>query len=428
MTSVTRCPRPSETGSSASDRAARASGREIHLRCGDPNCATRAEVTTLAPTCPACGELFDLWMPRLATGPAALRDRWRARRLGTGPEDRSGVWRFRELLPAIYGVEEIVTLGEGNVPLLTAPRSAAYAGVDHLLVKHLGWNPTGSFKDTGMTVAVTHARHLGAERVACASTGNTAAAVAAYAARAGLPARVFVPRGATAPTKIAQTLDYGAVVEEVDGTFDDAFTAMMRALGPDTYAVNSVNPFRLEGQKTAVVELLEQLDWIVPEYLVVPGGNLGNTAAVGKGLEELLALGLIDRLPRLVVVQAEGANPLARAWRAGSDTVTPVTAPRTAATAIQIGAPRSWRRALHTLRLTDGLVTDVTDAEIDDAKAVLGREGIGCEPASATTLAGVRRLVRDGAIPPTASIVALLTGHTLKDPDYIVRSHAAAAA
>jgi threonine synthase len=160
----------------------------------------------------------------------------------------------------------------------------------------------------------------------------------------------------------------------------------------------------------------------------VPGGNLGNTAAVGKGLEELLALGLIDRLPRLVVVQAEGANPLARAWRAGSDTVTPVTAPRTAATAIQIGAPRSWRRALHTLRLTDGLVTDVTDAEIDDAKAVLGREGIGCEPASATTLAGVRRLVRDGAIPPTASIVALLTGHTLKDPDYIVRSHAAAAA
>jgi threonine synthase len=297
----------------------------------------------------------------------------------------------------------------------------AASRVARLLFKHLGWNPTGSFKDTGMTVGITEAKRAGATRVACASTGNTAASMAAYAARAGLPARAYLPRGAVSGAKLAQAIDYGAEIVEVDGNFDAALARLVAGAGTGEYFVNSLNPFRLEGQKTVVFELLDQLQWSAPDFIVVPGGNLGNVSAFGKAIEELVASGLIVKRPRLVVVQAEGANPFARLWRSGAGVLEPQRDPQTEATAIRIGAPASWKKALRALRFTSGLAMDVSEDAIRDAKAAIGREGIGCEPASATTLAAVDQLSADGRIDRDATVVAILTGHVLKDPDYIIR-------
>jgi threonine synthase len=245
--------------------------------------------------------------------------------------------------------------------------------------------------------------------------------MAAYAARGGLPARAYLPKGAVAAPKLAQTLEYGAEVVDVDGNFDAALSQLLTDANRDDYFLNSVNPFRLEGQKTALFGLLEQLAWQPPDYIVLPGGNLGNVSAFGKGLEELLAAGLIARPPRLVVVQAAGANPFVRLWRSGAATLEPVEHPETAATAIRIGAPCSWKKALRALRQTGGTAVDVSEDEIADAKAAIGREGIGCEPASATTLAAVRQLTAAGVIGSESSVVAILTGHMLKDPDFITR-------
>jgi threonine synthase len=276
--------------------------------------------------------------------------------------------------------------------------------VSRLQFKHLGWNPTGSFKDLGMTVAVTEARARGAKVVACASTGNTAASMAAYAARAGIKARVYLPKGKLSRAKVAQSLDYGAEVVEIDGNFDNALTL-------------------IEGQKTVMFELMEQLDWSPPDYVVVPGGNLGNSSAFGKALKELHAAGLIQKVPRLVIVQAAGANALVRTVAAGGKRLEVVSNPATCATAISIGSPRSWRKALNALRITEGTVLDVSDEEILEAKSVIGRDGIGCEPASATTLAGLKRLRASGKIQEGDHVVAILTGHVLKDPDIILKMH-----
>ena len=339
--------------------------------------------------------------------------------------DRSGVWRFREFLPAPDAAEAIVTLQEGNVPLLSAGRSAAWAGLDSVSFKHLGWNPTGCFKDLGMTVGMTEARHHGVKTVACASTGNTAASLSAYAARAGIAARVYLPKGAVSLAKLAQSLDHGAEVVEIDGNFDRALEQLLSTASDDLYFLNSINPFRIEGQKTVIFELLDQLEWQAPDYIVVPGGNLGNTSAFGKALEELRDAGMIDKLPRLVVVQAAGASPFARMCQAGRTHLDPVREPETVATAIRIGAPRSWKKALRALCLTGGTALYVTDDEIGEAKTVIGHDGIGCEPASATTLAGIRKLVSSGVMPRSASVVAVLTGHLLKDTEYVMKYGAA---
>jgi threonine synthase len=343
------------------------------------------------------------------------------------PEDASGVWRFREMLP-IDAQQPLVTLREGNTPLYEAPRAASYSGLDQLWLKHQGANPTGSFKDTGMTAAVTHAVHLGAKQLACASTGNTAASLAAYAARAGVRAVILVPRGQVSSAKLGQSMDYGAAVLELDGNFDAAMR-VVRELAEDgsLYLVNSLNPMRVEGQKTVSLEIMEQRSWRVPDHVVVPGGNLGNISALGKGFIELRRWGLIDRLPRFTVVQAEGAAPFARLFaeraRNPEAKIVPIENPRTLATAIRIGAPVSWRRGLRVLAETQGMVLTVTEQEIADAKAVIGRDGIGCEPASATTVAGIRRLVADGRIRKGESVVAVLTGHLLKDTDYTAKYH-----
>jgi threonine synthase len=300
--------------------------------------------------------------------------------------------------------------------LLARDAVAQYAGVDSIFLKHEGHNPSGSFKDRGMTAAVTQARRIGARAVACASTGNTSASLSAYAAQAGIPSFVFVPEGNVASGKLAQTVAYGARTLQIKGDFDVCLRLAREAsdkLG--VYLVNSVNPFRIEGQKTIVLEMLQQLGWNAPDWIALPAGNLGNTSAFGKALAEAHSFGLIDRVPRLLAVQAAGAAPFARGFAEQFVTRHKVNA-ETRATAIKIGDPASWDRAVRAIAATAGVVESVTDEEIFASKAVIDRCGVGCEPASAASLAGVRALAQRGVIKRGERVVAVLTGHLLKDP------------
>jgi threonine synthase len=318
----------------------------------------------------------------------------------------------------------IVTRPEGNTNLYRSSALSEYVGLEPpLMLKHEGENPTGSFKDRGMTVAVTVAKALGKRAVACASTGNTSASMAAYAAPCGMRAYVFIPEGRIAYGKLGQSLAYGARTIQVRGNFDVAMSLVERAChARDVYLVNSMNPFRIEGQKSIGFELLQDLEWEPPDWIVLPGGNLGNSSAIAKGLQELHAMGLLKRLPRMAVIQAAGANPLVRAWSSGADLV-PVAEPNTIATAIRIGHPVSWRKALRGIRAMNGVVEQVSDAEILDAKARVDAAGIGAEPASCAAVAGLRKLVAAGTIPRGAHVVVVLTGHVLKDPDATVGYH-----
>src|ERR1700741_2245489 len=418
----------------ASPRSAHSIGAAVQ-RCIRPVCGASFGIRERIYVCRNCAGPLEIATPLPSANEAiALRARWRSRSGSLDPRDRSGVWRFREVLP-FDDAAPIVTLGEGNTPLYDAPRCAEYSGVGALRLKHQGCNPTGSFKDTGMTTCVTQAVLLGARTVVCASTGNTSASLAAYAARAGLQCAILLPRGQITSSKLAQSMDYGAIVCEIDGNFDDCMRLIREiAEDPSIYLANSINPFRIEGQKTVAFELMEQCEWRVPDHVVVPGGNMGNSSALGKGFEEMRQLGLIERLPKLSVIQAEGAAPLARLFaglKAQSksdrapipDELTPVENPRTLATAIKIGSPVSWEKALRSVIRSHGQVIAVSEREIADAKAMIGRDGIGCEPASATTVAGIRKLVAAGFIRREESIVAILTGHLLKDPDYVSDYH-----
>jgi threonine synthase len=395
----------------------------IHLRCSVSDCGTTLDLHDRLLACPKCCDLLEVVIDQPALDPAELKRRWLGRRLSNEARDTSGVWRFREMLPDVYGAKGIVTLAEGNTPLVPGQKTLSLAGLKNLSFKHLGWNPTGSFKDLGITAGITEAKFVGAKAVACASTGNTAAALAAYAARAGMAGRVYLPAGQASANKLAQALDYGAETIQINGNFDDALNTLLASDDPDLYFLNSINPFRIEGQKTAMIEMLEQLDWQIPDYLVVPGGNLGNSSAFGKAFIELKKFGFIERTPRIVIVQAAGANPLAQMWESGASELHAVAEPETVATAIRIGNPRSWKKSLQGVRFTNGYVLDVTDEEIGEAKDWIGRDGIGCEPASATTLAGIRKLTQAGKMEPDAKVVAILTGHVLKDTDYIIKHH-----
>jgi threonine synthase len=337
------------------------------------------------------------------------------RRLAKDPAGQgSGVWRFRELL--LPGRGPLVSHPEGNTNLYRRDAVSRWSGVPDLALKHEGENPTGSFKDRGMTVAVTQAVRAGATALACASTGNTSASLAAYAAQAGVPALVFVPRGKVAAGKLAQALCYGAHVLEVKGDFDQCLRLVREASAElGLTLLNSVNPWRIEGQKTIVLEMLQQRAWDPPDWIVVPAGNLGNTAAFGKALVEARELGLISRLPRIAAIQAAGAAPFFRSFRTGFRRQFRVRA-ETVATAIRIGDPVSYERAVRSIRQTRGVVAAVSDREILAAKAVIDGAGIGCEPASAASLAGLRQLVRRGIVGRGDSVVAVLTGHLLKDP------------
>ncbi|MBX3438340.1 MAG: threonine synthase [Planctomycetaceae bacterium] len=377
--------------------------------------------------------------------PSSLREfesRWNSRR---HPLDFSGVWRFRELLP-FAPPDQIVTIGEGQTILQQSDHVGRYVGINDgcLYLQYEGLNPSGSFKDNGMTAASTHARMVGAKYAACASTGNTSASLAIYAAATGLfRVIVFVGSGKIAYGKLSQALDYGAKTLQIEGDFDDALL-QVRAVCEQAgiYLCNSVNPFRLEGQKSIMYRVLEGLDWEVPDWIVVPGGNLGNSSAFGKAFIELKELGLIDRIPRLAVINASGANTLFELyqqqglrWNNGHPDQSLIDRyfaemdarnrrARTLASAIEINRPVNLTKCLRALDACDGVVREVSDEEILDGKAQVGAGGFGCEPASGASVAGAKLLRQQGIIAPSDRVVCILTGHQLKDPTATVDYHA----
>jgi threonine synthase len=361
-------------------------------------CASRYDELQVRYVCDACGGLLSVERDTFID-----RNSFDDRRTSWAPIDQSGVWRFRE---GVLNLDRVITHPEGGTRLYER---------EGLLFKHEGENPTGSFKDRGMTVAVTQAVRVGATAVACASTGNTSASLAAYAAQAGLRAIVFVPAGKVATGKLAQTLAYGATCLQVRGDFDAAMRLVREACDKlGIYLVNSINPFRIEGQKTIVWELLQDLLWEPPDWIVVPAGNLGNTSAFGKALKEAHQRGWIRKMPRLASIQAHGANPFFLGYRDSFASRHRVVA-ETVATAIRIGDPVSWDKGVAAIRGTHGVVEEVSDEEILAAKRTIDGMGIGCEPASAATLAGVRKLRAAGVMKPNDQIVCVLTGHILKD-------------
>lgn len=377
--------------------------------------------------CPQCGNLLEITDPswnRDCLNPAVLKAIWHDRRSSNTSLDLSGVWRFRELLPTPQSEHQVVTLREGNTPLYELRQSSRSTGIPRLYAKHQGLNPTGSFKDAGMTVAATFARQAGYRWVACASTGNTSASMAAYAARAGMRSLVLVPEGKISWSKLSQALDYGALTCQIRTDFDGCLHLLQELVQrAPVYQLNSINPFRLEGQKTLAFELLEQLDWQPPDHIIVPGGNLGNSSAIGKALLEMLDLGLIQSLPKLSVIQAEGANALVRTLREADGQRLVSVQAETRATAIRIGNPASWEKAVKVLQATGGACEQVSELEIAQAKAEIGAEGIGCEPASAVTLAGLKKLLRQGFVKQEETVVLVLTGNPLKDPDFTMEFH-----
>jgi threonine synthase len=395
------------------------------LACFEQRCQARFPITEIIYNCPRCGGLLEAVYPKPEMPACELKTLWRNRRTSNAPLEQSGVWRYREFLPFLSDYTQVVTLREGNTPLLDAPRAARYGGLDRLAFKHQGFNPTGSFKDNGMTCGVAQALRLGLSRVACVSTGNTSASMAAYASAAGLQSVIFLPHGNISFGKLAQALEYGAHTLQVEANFDQIL-ALVRQLADQLgiYLLNSINPFRIEGQKTIMLELMDQRDWRVPDWVVLPGGNLGNTSAFGKAFREMKDWGLIDRLPRLAVIQAAGAAPFYHLMQSEDRSrLIPVEHPQTLATAIKIGDPVSWPKAMHEVASSSGLVECVSEQEIADAKAVIGQCGIGCEPASAATLAGIRQLVASGRMEKGEDVVAVLTGNVLKDPTYSYEYH-----
>ena len=438
-------------------------------RCLNPDCGSTFPVHEVRLACSDCGEMLDIVYDWDQAWPKEQRD-WSLfekrgstflPRVAAGGEhvtesmlDFSGVWRFRELLPfwklAKGGQSDIVTVGEGRTNLQQADQLAQHIGFDHdqggrLYLQYEGFNPSGSFKDNGMTAAYTHARMVGASKVACASTGNTSASLAMYASLTGMKAYVFIGEGKIAYGKLSQALDYGATTLQVAGDFD-ACLARVREIAENrpevgVYLMNSVNPFRLEGQKTIMLRILEGLDWEIPDWIIVPGGNLGNCSAFAKAFSELKELGMIDRIPRLAIINAKGARTLDRivneqgiTWNGGRYDKSAVHAEYermdreneradTVASAIEINRPVNLPKALRALDIMDGVVRSYDDETIVEHKGMVGRFGFGCEPASGASVAGARYLMEEGVIKPTDRVACVLTGHQLKDPDVTVGYH-----
>lgn len=426
-------------------------------QCVDPDCGSTHGTDEVLVTCPEClargkRSLLDVrydWSK--LTPPTALtqfEQRWSTRGgHGAGALDFSGVWRFRELLPFHTSDNELVTIGEGRTNLQQADLLARQIGLKpgHLHLQYEGLNPSGSFKDNGMAAAFTHARMVGAHRVACASTGNTSASLAMFASLSGMTGIVFIGSGKIAYGKLSQALDYGATTLQIQGDFDACLRRVREVVVEQpqlgVYLMNSVNPFRLEGQKTIMYRVLEAMNWSIPDWIVVPGGNLGNCSAFGKAFDELRTLGLIDRVPRLAVIQASGANPLYTlvhdkgvCWNGGRFDRATVEAyyaaceaegsrAHTVASAIEIAQPVNLPKALRALAIMDGVVHQVDDPVILEHKAMVGRYGFGCEPASAAAVAGAHDLRRNGTIGANDQVVCILTGHELKDPDATIAYH-----
>lgn len=395
----------------------------VYLKCIEENCQNSLSANSKSYVCPRCGGLLDVVYDFSFRDPDEVKRTFEHRRLSNDPLDLSGVWRYRELIPFCSDSTKVVSMQEGNTPIYDAPRCAEYTGLKRLYLKHQGLNPTGSFKDNGMTAGVTQARLMGSKIVACASTGNTSASMAAYAARANMKAVIFIPDQQIAFGKLSQSLDYGALTLQIQGDFDEAMKMVKEITEEsDVYLLNSINPFRLEGQKTIIIELLAQRGWKIPDRVVVPGGNLGNSSSFGKAIKELYDQRFIDKMPMVTIIQAVRANPLYRTLIYQSPRLIPMEA-HTLATAIKIGNPVSWKKAVRAMDWTRGWCDVVSEQEIADAKAIIGRDGIGCEPASATTVAGIKKLVETKEINKDEDVVAVLTGNLLKDPDYTVNYH-----
>jgi threonine synthase len=420
-------------------------------QCINPDCGLTFSVEQTLVACSGCGSLLDIkydWS-RLPI-PKSLgffEHRWGTKGTNTeGSIDFSGVWRFRELFPFYRTEADIVTIGEGRTTLQTADLLARQMGMrrGNLLLQYEGLNPSGSFKDNGMTAAFTHARMQGAKRVACASTGNTSASLAMFASLAEVQGIVFIGSGKISFGKLSQALDYGALTLQIQGDFDACLRRIRQiALDPamGIYLMNSVNPFRLEGQKSIMLRILEARDWQPPDWIIVPGGNLGNCSAFGKAYMEMNELGLIKKVPRLAVINASGANTLnvlvnhrGLKWNAGRYDSSKISGhyaaldesnyyPHTVASAIEISRPVNLPKALRALDFMDGIVREVSDEEILEHRAMVARWGFGCEPASAASVAGLRRLLDEQVISPDESVVCILTGHELKDPNATVLYH-----
>jgi threonine synthase len=388
------------------------------------NCEKKYKLNEIRYRC-ECGGLLELTRELDSVKANQLLGLWEKRRRAKRGIDSSGVWRYRELildLPEKF----IVSRQEGNTRLYDAGKSAEYAGIRNFLLKHEGENPTGSFKDRGMTCGMSAAKMLGAKIAACASTGNTSASMASYAAVAGMKALIFIPDGKIAYGKLAQALAYGGLTMQIEGDFDTAMELVQKICSElNIYLLNSINPFRIEGQKAICFETLQQLDWEVPDWFIVPGGNLGNSSALGKALMELHQIGVIKKIPRIAVIQADGANPLYKMWTTGNS-FAPVKNPETIATAIKIGNPVSWEKALKAVKWSKGTVEQVSEQEIMDAKAIVDASGIGAEPASCCSVAGAKKLVEKGIISKNDFVVGILTGNILKDPDAVVSYHSGA--
>ncbi len=378
-------------------------------------CGKRFDIGSRFYTCPDCGGLLEVELDL-----KVIKRKLKSKGLGSG---QPRVWKYRDFIPIIDD-SKIVSLGEGGTPLIRCDRLAKEIGIRELYIKFEGANPTGSFKDRGMTVGVTKALEFGVKTVACASTGNTSASLAAYAAKAGLRCVVLLPKGKVALGKLAQALVYGAKVAAVNGNFDEAL-AMVRKLceeRKDIYLLNSLNPFRPQGQKSIGFEIADQLGWKVPDRVVVPMGNCANIWAIYKGFYEFDAVGLTKGIPRMTGIQADGAKPIVDAIKRGLDMFEPVKKPETIATAIRIGNPVNGPKAIKAIRTSKGTAESVTDNEIIRAQKLMARlAGIGAEPASASTIAGLKKLVKQGEVRKDDCVVCVATGHILKDPEEAIK-------
>lgn len=379
------------------------------------NCKTTYGIDEIVYFCKKCGDILEIKLDLKEIAETLKSSDWKTKPLS--------VWRYRNFMP-IHESTKPITLNEGGTGLHRSERLGTEFGVKNLYVKNEGENPTGSFKDRGMTVGVTKAVELGARHVICASTGNTSASLAAYAARAGIRCTVLIPSGKIAYGKLSQAMIHGAKVLQVKGNFDEAleFVLKLAEKHKDIYLLNSINPFRIEGQKSLGFEICEQLNYEVPDRIIIPVGNAGNISAVWKGLKEFYELGLIKKLPKMTGIQAVGSAPIVQAIKNNSDKIIPVEQPETIATAIRIGAPVSWKKAVNAIRESGGTAETVTDDEILNAQKTLARvEGIFVEPASASSIAGLNKLIKRGIIMEDEKVVCITTGHGLKDPDTAIK-------
>jgi threonine synthase len=378
-----------------------------HLEC--IKCGAKYKADEVIYTCSKCDGLLDVV--------------YDYSKIHLTREDLKGplsVWKYKALLPIS---REPVTLKEGGTPVYHIKNIGAQIGMEEAYVKHEGMNPSGSFKDRGMTVGVTKALELGMTSVACASTGNTSASLAVYGARAGIPVIVLLPKGKVALGKVAQALMHGAKVISINGNFDDALRLVRElCIANGIYLLNSINPYRLEGQKTIGFEIVDFFNWEVPDRIILPVGNAGNITAIFKGLNEMKKLGIIDRIPMMTGIQAEGSAPIVKAIKSGAQAITVEEHPETVATAIRIGDPVNAVKALNAIRTSGGTAESVTDEEILSAQKLLAmKEGVGVEPASAASVAGLIKLRKAGIVKKDERVVCVVTGHLLKDPETVIK-------